>query len=240
MTLHSALLLGSDHIELEQIAIEELTPNIAIGISRGRFPKGYPHLDPNEDAVFAATDGTTTILVVADGHSGFEAAHAAVAAIERATPQALDQEPVAAVASLTEAAIRAVATEVPQLPAPRDESATSITIAAITEENMAVTTIGDTAAFTTTRRRATRIGLDTGFLSPSTDQGSIRIEASSAGSNSVIVLTSDGFLDFAPTPNDVLQSLQAMPSKKAVNMLVRAAFAGGAGDNIAVAVHRPT
>ena len=74
----SALLLGEDHTELEEVAITEVTPNLAIGISRGRFPKGYPHVDPNEDAVYAATDGTTTVLVVADGHQGFDAARAAI------------------------------------------------------------------------------------------------------------------------------------------------------------------
>jgi hypothetical protein len=92
MTVRSIVLLGSDHTELEQIAIEELTPNVAIGISRGRFPKGYPHLDPNEDAVFAATDGTTTVLAVADGHHGFDAAREAILTISDTTPSVINGE----------------------------------------------------------------------------------------------------------------------------------------------------
>ncbi|MEA3502778.1 MAG: hypothetical protein U9R47_08390, partial [Actinomycetota bacterium] len=74
----SILLLGSDHTELGEVEIAELSPHVAVGISRGRFPKGYAHVDPNEDAVFAATDGTTAIIAVADGHHGFDAAEAAI------------------------------------------------------------------------------------------------------------------------------------------------------------------
>jgi hypothetical protein len=36
----SALLVGSDHTELDEVAIEEVTRNLAIGISCGWFPKG--------------------------------------------------------------------------------------------------------------------------------------------------------------------------------------------------------
>jgi hypothetical protein len=72
----SALLVGSDHTELDEVAIEEVTRNLAIGISCGWFPKGHPHADPNDDTVFAATDGNTAILAVADGDHGFDAAGA--------------------------------------------------------------------------------------------------------------------------------------------------------------------
>ena len=89
-TFHSALLLGEDHTELEEVAITEVAPNLAIGISRGRFPKGYPHIDPNEDAAYAATDGTTTVLAVADGHQGFDAARAATSAIADTAPGVID------------------------------------------------------------------------------------------------------------------------------------------------------
>ena len=72
--IRSSLLLGSNYETLGDVAIEEITPQLAIGISRGRFRKGYPHVDPNEDAVIVAADDATTVLAVADGHNGFDAA----------------------------------------------------------------------------------------------------------------------------------------------------------------------
>ena len=112
----SALLLGSDHTELDEVAIEVVTPNLAIGISSGRFPKGYPHADPNEDAVFATTDGVTTILAVADGHHGFDAARAAITAIAEAARAPTDEAIQSIVRRLTVTPIDAVTATVPPLP----------------------------------------------------------------------------------------------------------------------------
>ncbi len=77
-----AALWGDEHTELGEMAVAPLRPSAAVALSRGKFPKGYPHLDPNEDAVLAATDGVTWLLAVADGHNGFDAARAAVAALQ--------------------------------------------------------------------------------------------------------------------------------------------------------------
>jgi hypothetical protein len=84
----TGLLLGSGHENLGEFEIEEVSSHIAIGISRGRFPKAYAHIDPNEDAVSAATDDTTTVLAVADGHNGFDAARTAILAIADTTSNA--------------------------------------------------------------------------------------------------------------------------------------------------------
>src|SRR5665811_1231436 len=113
--LRTALLLGDDHIELEDVAIREITPNLAIGISRGRFPKGYPHIDPNDDAVFATINGDTEILAVADGHQGFDAARAAITAIANAKSPMNDEDLQSAVHRLAIAAIEAVAATIPNL-----------------------------------------------------------------------------------------------------------------------------
>jgi hypothetical protein len=50
----------------------------AIALSRGGAAKRYPHTDPNEDAAGFALGKSGTLLVVADGHSGREAAEVAV------------------------------------------------------------------------------------------------------------------------------------------------------------------
>jgi len=50
-----SVLWGHDHPQLGVVATEEISPRVAIALSRGKYPKGYPHLDPNEDAVAAPT-----------------------------------------------------------------------------------------------------------------------------------------------------------------------------------------
>ena len=80
------MLRGPDHETLGEIALEEIAPSLALALSRGRFPKGYPHLDPNEDGALAATDGATAVLAVVDGHNGFEAASAALQAVADSVP----------------------------------------------------------------------------------------------------------------------------------------------------------
>ena len=235
---HSALLLGEDHTELGEVAIREVTPNLVIGISRGRFPKGYAHVDPNEDAVFAASDGATTILAVADGHHGFDASRAAVTAIAQTAPTATIEPAETIARILAEAAIRAVAATVPLLAAPRNTSRTSLTICVIADETAAAVTIGDTACYRAARRRATRIGTDSEFLSPKTKLASIQTETTQVQRNAAIVVTTDGLIDFAVDPETLIRSTAKLGASDAAERLVEAAFAGGAGDNIAVALYR--
>jgi serine/threonine protein phosphatase PrpC len=234
----SALLLGSDHTELGEFAIEEVTPNLAIGISCGRFPKGYPHVDPNEDAVFATTDGVTTILAVADGHHGFDAARAAITAIAEAASAPTDETIQSIVRRLTVTAIDAVTATVPPLTPPRDTSRTALTVAVIRDGSFATTTIGDTACFVATRRRAKRLGTPTDFLSPDSDPAAVSVETVRLPPGGAVVVASDGFLDFVGNPRRVLRSASSVHPSDGAEQLLDAAFSGGAGDNIAVAIAR--
>ncbi|MFH1330493.1 MAG: hypothetical protein ABIJ48_07590, partial [Actinomycetota bacterium] len=84
--LRLAALWGTDHETLGEIALEEVTPSLVAALSRGRYPKGYPHLDPNEDGALAASDGTAAVLAVVDGHNGFDAARAALQAVHEQVP----------------------------------------------------------------------------------------------------------------------------------------------------------
>ena len=236
----SALLLGEDHTELEEVAIREITPNLAIGISRGRFPKGYPHVDPNEDAVYAATDGTTTILVVADGHHGFDAARAAISAIADAAPDAIAAPLEVIIRQLADAAIDAVAEIVPTLPPPRNTSRTSLTICAVRGDAIAATTIGDTAW----------IRGDPSPLEASRDRDATsspprpiplrsRSQRRSSHDRAAVILTTDGFLDFASDVTGTLRSAAQLDlARQQPSSSSPRAFAGGAGDNISVAVYR--
>src|SRR5690606_23509344 len=62
------LLLGKDHTELGDVAVDSLGP-MAAALTRGRHPKAYPYLDPNEDALVLASDGDLHLMAVADGHN---------------------------------------------------------------------------------------------------------------------------------------------------------------------------
>ena len=239
-TTLTVLILGSDHTDLGEIEISELSPNIAIGISRGRFPKGYPHVDPNEDAVFAATNETTTILVVADGHHGFDAARAAIQAISNATPQIIDADLETIVHDLATAAIKAVAETIPSLPPPRDTSRTALTICAIRHTTIATATIGDTSCLISARRRVKRIGSSDQFLSPDTDPQMIRVETTDLPPKATVVVSSDGFTNFAQDIDRSVRTASKQAPKDAVEALIAAAFAGGAGDNIAVGIAQST
>ena len=233
----SGLLLGEDYPELEQIRVREFAPNVAIGISRGRFPKGYPHVDANEDAVYAATDGTTTVLAVADGHNGFDAARSAMMAIAAATPRFMNGALETVIRQISMAALAAVSEAVPPLPPPRDTSETSLTIAAIRDNAVATTTIGDTALFVVAGRRITRHGTDTEYVSPTTDAAAIEFISAKISAKAVVILASDGFLDFAADPRTALRTAATLAVSDAANQLISEAFAGGAGDNIAIALY---
>ncbi|MDH3684937.1 MAG: protein phosphatase 2C domain-containing protein [Myxococcales bacterium] len=75
--MKSALLRGRDHVALGAIdAVAEA--DAAIAISVGGAPKTYSHADPNEDAALFAIGEVGTLVAVADGHRGFEAAEVAL------------------------------------------------------------------------------------------------------------------------------------------------------------------
>jgi serine/threonine protein phosphatase PrpC len=75
--VRSALLRGREHaLEGAFGAISE--ERIAIAITRGGYAKQYAYVDPNEDAVAFAFGPRATLIAVADGHSGFEAAEVAL------------------------------------------------------------------------------------------------------------------------------------------------------------------
>jgi serine/threonine protein phosphatase PrpC len=72
-----ALLRGREHVELG--AIDVVAEGCAaIAISLGGARKRYSHVDPNEDAALLALGPAGTLVAVADGHHGFEAAEVAL------------------------------------------------------------------------------------------------------------------------------------------------------------------
>jgi len=73
----SGVLHGRDHTGGGRIAVIA-EGHAVVALSRGGAPKPYAYKDPNEDgAAFARGDGGY-LLVVADGHGGYEAAELAI------------------------------------------------------------------------------------------------------------------------------------------------------------------
>lgn len=73
----SAVLRGREHTRIGVVDVVAEGP-IAIANSRGGAPKSYLHTDPNEDVAGFLQGSGGTFLVVADGHSGFEASEVIV------------------------------------------------------------------------------------------------------------------------------------------------------------------
>lgn len=72
-----ALLRGREHLELG--AIDLVAEGCAaVAITLGGAAKRYSHVDPNEDAALLALGPAGTLVAVADGHHGFEAAEVAL------------------------------------------------------------------------------------------------------------------------------------------------------------------
>jgi len=242
-TFRLAALWGDEHNELGEIAVADLPPDAAVALSRGKFPKGYPHLDPNEDAVLAATDGSAWLLAVADGHNGFDVARAAMTALQATAPAtlagAIKDSEAALWAGLTlvgEAVTEALA----QVPEDRAASATALTVALVAEGHLTVLTLGDTAAVLVRDGRARRIGGPTRFLRPGADLADAGIDRADLQPGDTVVVASDGLFDFlGRSSTRVLARLAAQHQENPAGLAgaaVEQAFSGGAGDNVAVAL----
>ena len=229
----SALLLGEDHTELGGIAVDEVTPRISIAISRGRFPKPYAYVDPNEDAVFALTDGATTILAVADGHKGFDAARTAIQAVELVAPDVLTTPAETATALLVEAAVTSVNDSHPPT---RVDSRTALTVVVISDGALAAATFGDTVCFVVIRQDIERVGRSAAFIGHDTITRNFEIETRPVKAQATTILASDGLTNYA-TESAIRSAIGDRGGH--AETFVHMAFEGGAGDNVAVAVLGP-
>ena len=232
-------LWGSDHPDLGRLAVEMLTPPTAVALSAGRLPKPYAHLDANEDAVLAAAGPAGTLLAVADGHSGFDAARAAVSAIrERVDVLAGNHdEPTAVVEALLLAARRGVRQWLADATDERRQSRTALSVALITGDALVTGGWGDTQIVRVRGRRARVVSQDAPFLdgtAPLADASRSRLK-----SGDWVMACSDGLRDYfvGGWPDGVAGLLRGSPDPTvAAQRLVESAWTGGAGDHISVAL----
>lgn len=230
-------LWGDEHERLGDIATVSLEPCAALALSRGRFPKAYDHVDPNEDAVMVAGGPSGWILAVADGHNGFDAARAALGTVALEAGALLEAgvgDPVAAVTALFELARQAVVLELDGLPPPRQASRTALSIALAAQDQLCAASLGDTIVVHVRGRRPAEVGVPGPFLGPATPLPEPRSVELRPGDR--VLVASDGLLDFigATWADRLVEACQAGDHLTAVRGLVMSAFAGGAGDNVAV------
>ncbi len=87
------------------------------------------------------------------------------------------------------------------------------------------------------KRRVRRIGASSPFLALDTDPTSIDVDTADAPPGSMIIVASDGFIDFAASADRSVRAAARQSPHDAVETLIADAFAGGAGDNVAVAAY---
>lgn len=238
-----AVLWGKDHVDLDRVAVEELSGDVAVAITRGRHRKPYRSTDPNEDAAVAVVGDRATLLAVADGHNGWAATEAAMTTVV----DALADDPPAdladdALIELFHRASNAVleVTEVPGFEHP--DSRTTLVVALVAPGRVQWASFGDSAVYCVTAAGAAQLSQPqhrfVGYPMPRTavdhylDRGTFRLPP-----RAWVVLASDGFVDYAhPFPTTPFAN--ARDATTVAQDLVLAACEGGAGDNVAVAVAR--
>lgn len=233
-------LWGDEHPDLDRVADARLDELSAVALTRGRFPKPYPHLDPNEDAVLAASGPAGRLLAVADGHAGFDAARAALRAVAAGAPGLLDdpvERPAAALEELCRAARAAVADVVAGADHVRAGSRTALTIALLVDGHVHVATYGDTVCLRARGGRGRAVGAEGPFLAAGADIPDVA--RARVGSRDRLLVASDGLSNYLGRdwPDRAATLLHASDDPvEAVRNLVELAMAGGAGDNVAVGV----
>jgi serine/threonine protein phosphatase PrpC len=233
------VLWGDDHPTLGETAVVSLNDRCAIGLSAGRLPKPYWHLDPNEDNALALGTVSLRLLAVADGHNGIDAARAAVSGIRDAAPTmvASTARPPELLTQLIDRAAKAVTTAAANADSARSDSATALSIAVLNGDRLHAATFGDTVIARVRGSKAKRVTGESPFLGPTGTRpslGSVRVRR-----GDLVVLTSDGVTDFLGSrPLERLgAALQGIEEPAdGVRRLLELAMAGGAGDHLGVAL----
>lgn len=233
--MRAIALLGRDWTELGPLAVAELPDGGAIALSRGVHPKAYAHTDPNEDAaLFVRTPGGA-LLAVADGFNGTAASELTV---ERVRARADDLVSASGEGFRAELA-RVVAEVRTGLPA-RSRSRSCLVVAALSGDRCELASLGDSNGFLAgdPHPLARQNSLLVGNPEPLPQNRPELFHwpvARAAGAR--IALVSDGVTNFV---NDLARIpwllAESASDADAARAIAELAFAGGAGDNVAVAV----
>ena len=235
-------LWGDEHVVYGEVAVRSLDQEVAVAISKGRYPKGYSTLDPNEDAVLAASAGGSTLLAVADGHRGFDAARAALRSIRDGASKLLvasGDAHMRLAAALREAR-KAVGEELEDAVPERRGSRTTLSVAIDDGEGtLTVGGFGDSDVKLVRPGRSLTVWEPAPFLGPVTPLDQAWLTAVPVADGDWIVVATDGVFDFLGRDwADTLEALTTRTASEFAPAVIEASFAGGAGDHAAVALSR--
>lgn len=243
-----SMLLGRDHTTPGAVATATVGAGVAIGITRGWKPKPYAYVDPNEDAVAAAADDRTHLLVVADGHNGHRASHVAVeAALEvmgdDLRPADLTDDEVVAAAGQIEDRVRRAA------PGTGPRSRTTLVVALRTPWALQWFGAGDSALLVVDDGSARALPTHARWFfgdhaGPKTMRDTLARGRLALDRSAWVVAASDGYTDYLPVPLPPADATRMFlggitRAHQAVDVLLDHARRGGAGDNVGVSLSGP-
>jgi serine/threonine protein phosphatase PrpC len=233
--MRATVLLGRHWQELGPLALAELPDGGALALSRGAKPKAYAHQDPNEDAALIVHAPAGTLLAVADGFNGVDAAELAIERARLRATQLLEARDDTFRARVLEL-LADVAGRLPR----GTRSRACLVLAALASTRVELASFGDACAFRAgavlplVQQNSLLVGgaaRDARDLDPSRWHWSV-----SRARGERVALVSDGVVNFMPDPSEIPSLLAAAQSDlDAARRLARAALEGGAGDNVAVA-----
>jgi serine/threonine protein phosphatase PrpC len=235
------VLWGRRHLDYGQVGVALPAPGVALALSRGLHPKSYRWVDPNEDVAAAVVGDRATLLAVADGHHGVAAAEAVIRALVTALgddpPPELDDDGLVRLFHRVNAAALAEG----------DGSRTTLSLALVSGRRLCWAAFGDSPVLVAEAGHGVELNAGGGgFLgSPLATHRVDRLllrGRGTLGTGAWVVVATDGLSNFTgPDPaGTAAEVLATTPdAATAARALVERAFAGGAGDNVALAVSAP-
>lgn len=243
-------LWGREHVAYGDVVVRPVGPGLAVALTRGLHPKPYPYTDPNEDVVAAVAGPRATLLVVADGHNGVASSEVAVATVlerlgDDPPPADLDDDDLV---RLFHDVGWAVLDATTALDRRRRESRTTLSVAIVADGLLQWAAMGDSPVVVADLAAAHELTVPTHhFVGSPLPAGQVdrllQRGRTPLPEEAWVAVVSDGFSNFtggrttADAVHDVLSAARSAEAGAAD--LVQAAFAGGAGDNVAAAVLAP-
>ncbi|HTO54988.1 MAG TPA: protein phosphatase 2C domain-containing protein [Myxococcota bacterium] len=233
--MRSIALLGRDWTELGPLALAELPDGGALALSRGAHAKSYAHTDPNEDGALVVRTPSGVLLAVTDGFNGTEASELGIARVRARAAELVESSGEAFRRQVTR-----LADEVRDALPRGSRSRSCLVLVALRGERMELASLGDSNAFVASAPKGL-VPENTLLLGNPESLARARPElfhrelVRAGGAR--IALVSDGITNFTPDVSSIARTLAESPSDlAAARAIAEAALAGGAGDNVAVAV----